>query len=300
MDKTIGFIGLGTMGRPMASNLLKGGFALRVFDIVPSAIDALGSAGVTSTGSPAEAAQGADVVITMLPNSSHVDEAVFGAVGVADGIAHNALYIDMSTIAPAMTDSLAGRLAERGIAMVDAPVGRQQQHAIEGKLLIMAGGKASDIERARPVLERMGDTIVHCGPVGSGSRMKIVNNYMSTTLNTTTAEALTLAETSGLDVELARKVMLGTVAGTGHMGTTYPAKVLKGDLTPGFMVDLALKDLRLALEFGQSLGVELHTGLMAERVYAATSEAGHGKHDWTALYAYYRQASARAPVGRDD
>jgi 4-hydroxybutyrate dehydrogenase / sulfolactaldehyde 3-reductase len=289
MDKTIGFIGLGTMGRPMASNLLKGGFALRAFDIVPSAINALGSAGVTSTGSPAEAAQGADVVITMLPNSSHVDEAVFGALGVADGIARDALYIDMSTIAPAMTDSLASRLAERGIAMVDAPVGRQQQHAIEGKLLIMAGGKASDIERARPVLERMGDTIVHCGPVGSGSRMKIVNNFMSTTLNATTAEALTLAETSGLDVELARKVMLGTVSGTGHMGTTYPAKVLKGDLAPGFMVDLALKDLRLAIEFGDSLGLELDTGRTAERVYVAASEAGHGKHDWTALYAYYRQ-----------
>src|SRR5918995_680119 len=134
-----------------------------------------------------------------------------------------------------------------------------------------------DIERARPVLERMGDTIVHCGPVGSGSRMKIVNNFMSTTLNATTAEALTLAEASGLDVELARKVMLGTVAGTGHMGTTYPAKVLKGDLAPGFMVDLALKDLRLAIELGKGLGIDLDTGRTAERVYGAASKAGHGK-----------------------
>ena len=221
MDRTIAFIGLGTMGRPMASNLLKGGLTIRAFDIEPGAVDALASAGATPTGSPAEAAQGADLVITMLPNSSHVDEAVFGLGGIAEGIAPDALYIDMSTIAPAMTDSLAGRLAERGVAMVDAPVGRQQQHAIEGKLLIMVGGKASDLERARPVLERMGDTIVHCGPVGAGSRMKIVNNFMSITLNVTTAEALTLAEASGLDVEVARKVMLGTAAGLGHLGTTY-------------------------------------------------------------------------------
>ena len=290
MDRTIAFIGLGTMGRPMASNLLKGGLTIRAFDIVPGAVDALASAGATPTGSPAEAAQGADVVITMLPNSSHVDEAVFGLGGIAEGIAPGALYIDMSTIAPAMTDSLAGRLAERGVAMVDAPVGRQQQHAIEGKLLIMVGGKASDLERARPVLERMGDTIVHCGPVGAGSRMKIVNNFMSTTLNVTTAEALTLAEASGLDVEVARKVMLGTAAGLGHLGTTYPAKVLKGDLAPGFMVDLALKDLRLAIELGQSLGLPLQTGRSAERAYDAAAKAGYGRNDWSALYAYSRKS----------
>jgi 4-hydroxybutyrate dehydrogenase / sulfolactaldehyde 3-reductase len=289
VDRTVAFVGLGTMGRPMALNVLKGGFALRAFDIVPSAVEALAGAGAIRTGSPAEAARDADIVITMLPNSSHVDEAVFGPGGIAEGISKEALYIDMSTIAPAMTDSLAERLAGRGIRMIDAPVGRQQQHAVEGKLLIMVGGESSDLERARPVLERMGDTIVHCGPVGSGSRMKIVNNFMSITLNVTTAEALTLAEASGLRVELARKVMLGTVAGTGHMGTTYPAKVLKGDLTPGFMVDLALKDLRLALELGQSLGLALETGQTAERHYAAASQAGHGRHDWTAVYAYARE-----------
>jgi 4-hydroxybutyrate dehydrogenase/sulfolactaldehyde 3-reductase len=156
----------------------------------------------------------------------------------------------------------------------------------------MVGGPAEAVERARPVLERMGDTIVHCGPVGSGSRMKIVNNFMSITLNVTTAEALTLAEASGLDPELARKVMLGTVAGTGHMGTTYPAKVLKGDLAPGFMIDLALKDLGLALELGGTLGLPLETGRAARTAYEAAREAGHGRHDWTALYAHARAKMA--------
>jgi 4-hydroxybutyrate dehydrogenase/sulfolactaldehyde 3-reductase len=290
VDRTVAFIGLGTMGRPMALNILKRGFAVRAFDIVPAAVDALAASGATAAASPADAARGADVVITMLPNSSHVEEAVFGANGIGQGIAPAALYIDMSTIAPATTDALAARLAQRGIRMVDAPVGRQQQHAVEGKLLIMAGGGEGDLERARPILDCMGDTIIHCGPVGSGARMKLVNNFMSITLNATTAEALVLAEASGLDVELARKVMLGTVAGTGHMGSTYPAKVLKGDLSPGFMIDLALKDLRLALELGQALGLGLDTGCTAEKAYVGAAEAGHGRHDWTALYAHVRDA----------
>jgi 4-hydroxybutyrate dehydrogenase/sulfolactaldehyde 3-reductase len=294
VDRTVAFIGLGTMGRPMALNVLKRGFALRAFDIVPAAVDALAAAGATPAASPADAARGADVVITMLPNSAHVEEAVFGAAGIAEGIGEGALYIDMSTIAPATTDALARRLTEGGIHMVDAPVGRQQQHAVEGKLLIMVGGKEGDVARARPILECMGDTIIHCGAVGSGARMKLVNNFMSITLNATTAEALALAEASGLEVELARKVMLGTVAGTGHMGTTYPAKVLNGDLSPGFMIDLALKDLRLALELGGALGTSLETGRTAEKTYHAAAEAGYGKNDWTALYAHVREQLSRS------
>jgi 4-hydroxybutyrate dehydrogenase / sulfolactaldehyde 3-reductase len=143
------------------------------------------------------------------------------------------------------------------------------------------------------VIERMGDTIVHCGPVGSGSRMKIVNNFMSITLNATTAEALTLAEASGLDPEMARKVMLGTAAGAGHLGTTYPAKVLKGDLSPGFMIDLAMKDLWLALDLGRSLGLSLDTGQVAAKAYEAAQAAGHGRHDWSALYAHVRRQAKR-------
>lgn len=287
--KTVAFVGLGTMGRPMALNIAKGGFVMRVFDIVPDAMQALVAKGAAAASSPGQAAAGADCVITMLPNSSHVEEAVFGGGGVAASISPEALYIDMSTIAPATTDAMARRLVERGVTMLDAPVGRQSQHAVEGKLLIMIGGEAEALERARPVLSLMGDTIVHCGPVGSGSRMKIVNNFMSITLNLTTAEALTLAEASGLDPELARKVMLGTVAGAGHLGSTYPAKVLKGDLTPGFMIDLALKDLGLALELADSLAVPLDTGQAAAKAYRAASEGGHGRHDWTALYAHIRE-----------
>jgi len=286
----IGFVGVGTMGAPMARNLLKGGFDVRAFDVEPAALARIAGEGATAAGSPAEAARGADFVITMLPNGEHVEAALLGEGGIADAMRRDALYIDMSTIAPAVTDRLARLMTERGIEMVDAPVGRQVQHATLGKLLIMAGGSEAAVARAMPVFEKLGDTIVHCGPAGSGSRMKIVNNFMSITLNATTAEALTLAEASGLDVELARKVMLGTVAGQGHMGTTYPAKVLKGDLGPGFMIDLAHKDLGLALDLAADLGVAVATGQAAREAYARARAQGRGRQDWTAIYAMARTA----------
>ncbi len=286
--RRIGFIGLGTMGGPMARNLLNAGFNLRVFDIESKAAQALVSAGAAEANSAADAARGAEAVITMLPNGEHVEAALFGPTGAAETMERGSLFIDMSTIAPAMTDRIAKQMAERGVAMLDAPVGRSSQHAVEGKLLIMVGGAEVDLKRARPALEQLGDTIVHCGPVGSGARMKIVNNFMSVTINVTTAEALTLAEASGLDPELARKVMLGTVAGQGHMETTYPAKVLKGDLTPGFMVDLAHKDLGLALDLASQLGVAVPTALAALEAYELARSEGHGRHDWTAIYAVLR------------
>jgi 6-phosphogluconate dehydrogenase (decarboxylating) len=194
----IGFIGLGTMGGPMARNLLKAGFALRIFDVNPAALKGLSATGAFAADSAADAARGADVVITMLPNGEHVETAVFGKSGAVETMERGTLFVDMSTIAPTVTDRIAAKLAERAIAMLDAPVGRSSQHAIDGKLLIMVGGAAVDLERARPLFEKLGDTIVHCGAVGSGGRMKLVNNFMSVTLNATTAEALILAEASGL------------------------------------------------------------------------------------------------------
>jgi 4-hydroxybutyrate dehydrogenase/sulfolactaldehyde 3-reductase len=291
--KTIGFIGVGVMGAPMARNLLKGGYQLRVFDVNAAAMEALKPAGAALARSPADAAKGSDAVITMLPNGEHVEDALFGKDGAAAAMAKGALYMDMSTIPPTVTDRIAKKLAERGIDMLDAPVGRTSQHAIEGKSLFMVGGPDAALARARPVLEKMGDTIVHCGPVGSGIRVKIVNNYMAIVANTTTAEALALAEASGIDPDVARKVMLGTTAGMGHMGTTYPAKVLKGDLAPGFMVDLAAKDLGLAIDFAKTLGVSVASGETARAAYDRAQKGGRGRQDWTAIYAMAREALKR-------
>jgi 4-hydroxybutyrate dehydrogenase/sulfolactaldehyde 3-reductase len=290
----IGFIGVGTMGAPMARNIAKGGHRVKAFDLDVAAVERLADAGIAPAASAADAARHVDVLITMLPNSSHVEKAAFGEGGFAEVLSRDALYIDMSTIAPATTDAIAARMAEKGVAMVDAPVGRQQSHAVAGKLLIMAGGEPEHVERAKPILSLMGDTIIHCGRVGMGSRMKIVNNYMSIALNSLAAEALVLAERSGLDPDLAREVMLGTVAGQGHFGTTYPAKVLKGDLAPGFMIDLAMKDLRLALDLAASLDAPVETGMAAAGSYEKAQGEGRGREDWTAVYAATRR---RAGLG---
>lgn len=294
----IGFIGTGTMGAPMARNIARGGHEVTAFDLNTDTLRALSDAGISAAPSARDAARDKDIVISMLPNSQHVDDLVFGANGIAEVLSPDGLYIDMSTIAPTMTASIAERLRARGLAMVDAPVGRQQQHAIEGKLLIMVGGGQADVARAQPVLDLMGDTVIHCGPCGAGAAMKIVNNFMSITINLAAAEALILAEKGGLDPDLARKVMLGTVAGQGHFGTTYPAKVLKGDLEPGFMIDLAHKDLGLAVDFAAAIGAPLDSGRLAQARYDDARKAGRGRQDWTALYDFLRaesKAAAKTP-----
>ncbi len=280
---TIGFVGVGTMGGPMARNLVKGDFQVRVFDIDAARTNALVEAGAQGAGSPKDAATGAEMVITMLPNGPHVQQAVFGRDGIAEGIGRDALYIDMSTIAPAVTDQVGKELRERGISAIDAPVGMGPPQAAEGKLLIMVGGSEADLARAMPALEKMGETIIHCGGYGMGVRMKVVNNYLSTALCAMTAEAVALAEACGFDPQLAVKVMMGTVAGKGHLGVTFPNKVLKGDLTPGFMVDLAHKDLGLALELAAGYNVPLATGAAAHQIYAIARAQGRGRQDQTCL-----------------
>lgn len=291
----VAFIGVGTMGAPMAANIARGGHEVVAFDVNRAAVEALAAVGIKAAATAAEAARDSDVLITMLPNSQHVEAAAFGDNGFAASLPKSALYIDMSTIAPQMTDSIGDRVAALGIAVVDAPVGRQQSHAVAGKLLIMVGGAEADVERARPILSLMGDTIIHCGKRGAGSRMKIVNNFMSIALNSLASEALILAEKSGLDPDLARSTMLGTVAGQGHFGSTYPAKVLKGDLEPGFMIDLAYKDMGLAMDLAQSLGVSLDTGRAAVGAYDRARDDGRGRQDWTAIHA---SALARAGLSK--
>ncbi len=285
---TIGFVGLGVMGAPMARNLVRGGHSVRGYDISPTVMKGIAADGMICTGSAAEAAEGAEVVITMLPSGRLVMDAVFGVSGVCEGVGRGALVIDMSTVLPMETDEIGQRLRDQGIAMVDAPVGRSSQHAVDGKLLIMAGGAAGDVERARPVLRLLGDTIVHCGALGMGSRMKIVNNFMAITMNAVTAEALTLAEASGLERDVVLDVLRGTTAGQGHLNTTYPAKILKGDTSPGFMIDLALKDLRLALKLAEALSAPVAVGAAAEALYVQAQEHGNGRKDWTVLYSTVR------------
>lgn len=285
----VAFIGLGMMGLPMARNILEKGHTVTGFDISEAAVKQHQANGGTLATTVAEAVQTADVVITMLPKGVHVHGVMASEKGGFDHMRSDALFIDMSTIHPFETDALRNRASSKNIHMLDAPVGRTSANAETGTLLIMAGGNAGDIERARPILECMGDTIVDCGGPGMGTRMKIVNNFMSISLNALTAEALALAESSGLDVQMAIEVMMGTIAGQGHMNTSYQAKVLKGDTSPAFMLDLAHKDLGLALDLANDLKVPMPVGAAAREVYTLARGKGRGAQDWTALYESVRE-----------
>ena len=286
---TVAFIGLGIMGEPMARNLLKGGHIVRAFDVRTSAMEAISSKGAVTATSPAEAAVDAEFIFTMLPSGKEVNQAVFGENGFAQSMTENSLFIDTSTILPADTDEISAKLAAKGLKMMDAPVGRLAQNAIEGTLLFMVGGLESDLENVRPLLNLLGDEIVHCGAVGMGARMKIVNNYQATALNILTAETLTLAKASGLDVNLAVEVMRETTAGRGHMNATYPNQVLSGNIEPGFMIDLAHKDLGLALETTAALRAPAFLGAAARQAYSIAQSNGQGRKDWTSVYLTLQQ-----------
>ncbi len=234
--KNVAFIGLGAMGLHMARNIVKGGHRVTGFDLSASACEAFATSGAKIADSAAQAAADADIVITMLPRAQHIRAALTGDQGVLKTLSKQAVFINMSTVLPQETDELAALLAQNGIAMVDAPVGRSAMEAERGALLILASGTQAAKDAVREVLLCMGNEIIDCGEVGGGSRVKVVNNFMGISLNALTAEALTLAEASGLSIELALQVMRGTIAGMGHMNITYPNKVLRGDLSPGFVV----------------------------------------------------------------
>ncbi|AST82014.1 TPA: sulfolactaldehyde 3-reductase [Citrobacter freundii] len=279
----IAFIGLGQMGAPMASNLLKQGHQLSVFDVNADAVQRLVEKGAQPARSPAQAAEGAEFVITMLPNGDLVRRVLLGEEGVCESLSPQALVIDMSTIHPLQTDKLIAELHAKGFAMMDVPVGRTSDHAVAGTLLLLAGGTPDQVERATPVLMAMGNELINAGGPGMGIRVKLINNYMSIALNALSAEAAVLCEALGLSFDVALQVMSGTPAGKGHFTTSWPNKVLKGDLSPAFMIDLAHKDLGIALDVANQLHVPVPLGAASREVYNQARAAGRGREDWTAI-----------------
>lgn len=283
----IAFLGLGTMGLPMAHNLIKGGHSVTGFDLSSNALEKHKENGGQPADSAATAVKDADIIFTMLPIGKHVKAVLKDCL---EEIKTGSLFIEMSTIHPLETDEIRAQLAQKSISMIDAPVGRTSEHAYTGTLLIMAGGTQENLAKAKPLLKLLGDPIIDCGGEGTGSRMKIINNFMSNMVNAATAEALTLAEVVGLDRTLAIDVMSGTAAGKGHMATTYPNKVLKNDLSPAFSLDLAHKDQGLAIDLAEAMNVETLLGKATQSIYANAQEKGRGAQDWTTIYDMMRQA----------
>lgn len=283
-SEVIGFVGLGAMGRPMAAHLARAGFTLVVHDLSPAAVAALEAEGARAAGSVAAVARAADVVFTMLPDSPDVEAVVLGPDGLAANARPEALIVDMSTIDPATTDRLAAALAERGLDFADAPVGRTQHFAEQGRCLFMVGAGDNALGRVRPCLEAMGDTILHCGRPGTGIRTKLVNNFVAVSTCQINAEALTLAARLGLDTARTLEVINGTTATNGQLALNWPKKTLAGDIAPGFRIALALKDLRLALDAARAAGVPMFAGsAVGEAVAQAARTGDFADKDFSAL-----------------
>ena len=247
-DETIGFIGLGAMGKGMAANCVKKGFKLVVHDIRPEPVSELAALGAASAGSVQELAPQCSTVITVLPTGREVDEAIMGAEGVLAHAEPGTLVVDLSTIDPETTDKLHDTAKAAGCRAIDAPIGRLAWHADRGESLFMVGGDREDFEAVRPLLEAMGTTIHYCGRGGTGTRTKLVNNYLAIILCQLNAEALSLSQRFGLDLATTLDVIHGTTATNGQLKVNWPNKVLAGDTDPGFTIDLAHKDLSLIVQ----------------------------------------------------
>jgi len=259
----IGFIGLGTMGGPMARNLIRKGHALVVSDMQPAAVAALVEAGATTAASPREIAAQSEIVITMLPDAPDVERVALGPDGIVAGLAKGALYIDMSTIDPATTRKVGAAVASTGATMIDSPVGKTADAAVAGTLTLMVGGSADAVARARPVLDCMGTDFFHCGELGAGQTMKLINNLLATAVSEASIEALVTGTKSGLTLDTMLSVLRTTMAWNNALAIAMPKRPLAGDFSPGFMMKLAHKDCRLALQMVEGLGVTAPVGRAA-------------------------------------
>jgi 4-hydroxybutyrate dehydrogenase / sulfolactaldehyde 3-reductase len=279
----VGFIGLGKMGRPMAANLCRKGVSVLAFDIVPGPVGELAALGAKAAPSVAEVAAASDIIFTMLPDSAVVDRVVGGTDGVLAHAKRGSIVVDMSTIDPRVTDTLARAAAAKGIGFADAPVGRLASHAERGESLFMVGAAPDVFARIKPLLEMMGTTIHHCGDVGTGMRTKLVNNFLAIVSCQMNAEAIALSQRFGLSLEKTLDVIHGTTATNGQLKLAWATKVLKGDTEPGFTIDLAHKDLSLIVDAANADRVPVPIAAVAREAYGAARAQGYGTKDFSAM-----------------
>jgi 2-hydroxy-3-oxopropionate reductase len=290
---SIGFIGLGVMGREMARHLVRAGHEVRAYDMKTEAVEELASEGALAAASVAAATDGAEVVITMLPDTPQVEEVVLGPGGLLQNPPAGRLLVDMSTIAPTATRRMAAQLAQAGIAMLDAPVSGGPTGAKAAKLSIMVGGSEDAVARARPVLEAMGTTIIHVGESGAGQTVKACNQLICAMNLQAICEAFALGRAAGLDLERLREVLLGGAASSWMLQNLGPLMLAK-DASAGFRIDLKLKDLRLAGELAFELGVPLPGTALATSLYLEARAHGEGANGNQALFRVYDRLSNQA------
>ena len=279
---TIGFIGLGIMGRPMARNLLRAGYPLVVHDVDRTGVDALVAEGATAGTTPRGVAAATDVLVTMLPDSPQVREVYLGPDGALEAIRPGWLAIDMSSIAPATARDLAGRAAAGGAEILDAPVSGGDKGAIAGTLSIMVGGTAAGFAGALPILSAMGKTIVHVGPAGAGQVVKVCNQVVVAVVIEAVSEALLLGAKAGVDPGRIADVLQGGLAATKVLELRRE-NMLTGHFDPGFRIRLHQKDLKNAMELGGETQVALPAAALVEQLMRAAAAAGRADYDHSGL-----------------
>ena len=285
-----GFVGLGIMGLPMARNALAAGFPVTVTNRTLARADPLAAEGATTVKTPREVAERSDVVVTMVTNAPEVEAVTFGPDGIADGAHEGLLWIDMSSISPVASRSFAERAAEVGFRSLDAPVSGGEVGAVEARLSIMVGGDDADVERARPLFEALGKTIVHIGGHGAGQACKLANQIAVALNNLGVSEALVFAAAMGIDLERTRQVIAGG-AGSSWAMQNYAPKMLAGDFRPGFMVDHQQKDLRNVLDAAFSAHLSLPGTSLAHALYSALQHDGGGREGNLAIIKVIEQLS---------
>jgi len=288
--KKIGFIGLGIMGRPMALNLVKAGYALTVYDLNPDPVKALVTAGATEGKSCQDCAERTEIVITMLPNSPEVKVAVLGDKGVLVGATSGMILVDMSSIAPLASQDIAARLAEQGVEMLDAPVRGGEPKAVEGTVSIMVGGKQDIFDEVKDMLLVMGGSAVLVGAIGSGNTTKLANQIIVALNIAAMSEAMVLATKAGVDAEKVYQAIRGGLAGSTVLDAKVPL-ALKGNFKPGFRIELHIKDLANALDTAHEIGVPLPLTSSVMEIMQALKVDGKAGDDHGGLIQFYEKVA---------
>jgi len=290
---TVAFIGLGTMGRPMAERLIQAGHTLRLNRVKPAS-EYLVALGGKATATPAEAAKGAEVVIVMVPDTPEVEAVLFGADGVAGAIAPGTLVIDMSSISPVATRDFAARIAGLGAYYLDAPVSGGEIGARAGTLTIMVGGEAAQFERALPIFQALGKNITHVGESGAGQVTKVANQIIVGLTIEAVSEAFLLAERAGVDLQKVRDALMGGFAQS-RILEVHGQRMIDGAFDPGFTLRLHRKDLNVAMDAARSLEVALPNTASTVQLMNAALARGDGSRDHSALFRTLAGLSKAAP-----
>ena len=283
----IGFIGLGIMGRPMAKNLLKAGYKLTVYDKFAKSDD-LVALGAAAAKSNKEVAAASDVIITMLPNSPHVKEAVLGKDGVIEGVKKGTILVDMSSIAPGASQEICAAIKDKCVVMIDAPVSGGEPKAIEGTLAIMVGGDEKAFNTVKPILDKMGSSVVRVGDIGAGNVTKLANQIIVALNIAAVSEAFVLAKKAGVEPEAVFNAIKGGLAGSTVMNAKVPM-MMDGNFKPGFRIELHIKDLQNALDTAHALNVPVPLTANVMETLQALKMDGMAANDHSAILRFYEK-----------